>query len=303
MKLSDFYHLSVPGDGGCFFHSIVAILEVEEKDDVVGYKFSYEKDSMNLRKKCVSWLRKNLDYEVKGTGLSIRMEIDDAINDEAEISERDERDPRYSSVNEYLKYISDNDAYAGQIEIYAVSELLKRNIRVFTSKNKTKNAILKNLGLGYEINNSSEKDIFLYHNFGKKVSAGSHHFEALIPKKNIKGAKKHKSTRTVKRKQTQRRVDRRTVKRKQTQRRVDRRRTQRQSVRRVDRRRTQRPSVTRVDRRTLRPSVRRVDRRRTQRQSVRRVDRRRTPPQGQGRTTRRKDTRRNTKRQKGRLRP
>ena len=318
MKLSDFYHLSVPGDGGCFFHSIVAILEVEEKDDVVGYKFSYEKDSMNLRKKCVSWLRKNLDYEVKGTGLSIRMEIDDAINDEAEISERDERDPRYSSVNEYLKYISDNDAYAGQIEIYAVSELLKRNIRVFTSKNKTQNAILKNLGLGYEINNSSEKDIFLYHNFGKKVSAGSHHFEALIPKKNIKGAKKHKSTRTVKRKQTQRRVDRRTVKRKQTQRRVDRRtvkrkqtqrrvdrrRTQRQSVRRVDRRRTQRPSVRRVDRRKLRPSVRRVDRRRTQRQSVRRVDRRRTPrPQGQGRTTRRKDTRRNTKRQKGGMEP
>ena len=33
MKLSDFYHLSVPGDGGCFFHSIVAILEVEEKDE------------------------------------------------------------------------------------------------------------------------------------------------------------------------------------------------------------------------------------------------------------------------------
>ena len=263
MKLNDFYYLSVPGDGGCFFHSIVAILKVEEKDDVVGYKFSYEKDSMNLRKKCVSWLRKNLDYEVKGTGLSIRMEIDDAINNEAEISERDERHPKYSSINEYLKYISDNDAYAGQIEIYAVSELLKRNIRVFTSKNKTQNAILKNLGLGYEINNSSEKDIFLYHNFGKKVSAGSHHFEALIPKKNIKGTTKHKSTRTVKRKQTQRRVDRRRTKR-QSVRRVDRRRTQRRTTR-VDRRRTQRRRTTRVDRRSAKRKSRRVDRRKTRR--------------------------------------
>ena len=268
MKLSEFHHLSVPGDGGCFFHSIVAILKVEKSGNVNDYNFRYEKGSMNLRKKCVSWLKKNLNYKVKGTGLSIRMEIEDAINNEA-----GEEDPKYSSVSEYLKFISDNDAYAGQIEIYAVSELLKRNIRVFTSKKKTPNAVLNNLGLGYEINNSSEKDIFLYHNFGKKVSAGLHHFEPLIPKKNIsKGVKEGKSSRRVKRKQTQRRVDRRRTQRR-SQRRVDRRRTQRRSQRQVDRRRTQRRSQRRVDRRR---TQRGVHRRRTQRRSQRRVDRRKT---------------------------
>ena len=146
MKLSEFHHLSVPGDGGCFFHSIVAILNVEKSGNVNYYNFRYKKGSMNLRKKCVSWLKKNLNYKVKGTGLSIRMEIEDAINNEA-----GEVNPKYSSVNGYLKFISDNDAYAGQIEIYAVSELLKRNIRVFTSKKKTPNAVLNNLGLGYDL--------------------------------------------------------------------------------------------------------------------------------------------------------
>ena len=243
MKLSDFHHLSVPGDGGCFFHSIVAILKVEQSGNVNHYKFTFEKDSVKLRKRCVSWLRKNLDYKVKGTGLTIRMEIEDAINIETNSS-----DPKYSSVNEYLQFISDNDAYAGQIEIYAVSELLKRNIRVFTSKKKTHNAKLTPLGLGYEINKSLN-DIFLYHNFGKKVSAGLHHFEGLIPTKNIsKSIKKDKSTRRTKRK----RNDRKRIRtRRKTTRRVDRRRTRRKTTR-VNRKRTRRKTTRRVDRRRKR---------------------------------------------------
>ena len=30
MKLKDFYHLSVPGDGDCFFHAIASILHFEK---------------------------------------------------------------------------------------------------------------------------------------------------------------------------------------------------------------------------------------------------------------------------------
>ena len=46
--------------------------------------------------------------------------------------------------------------YAGQIEIYAVCELLQRNLRVFTSKNsKDHNETLNNIGLGYELKDLS----------------------------------------------------------------------------------------------------------------------------------------------------
>ena len=30
MKLKDFYHLSVPGDGDCFFHAVTSILHFEK---------------------------------------------------------------------------------------------------------------------------------------------------------------------------------------------------------------------------------------------------------------------------------
>ena len=64
MKLSDFHLLNVPGDGGCFFHSIVTILKVEKSGNVDDYNFRFKKNSINLRKRCVSWLRKNLNYKV-----------------------------------------------------------------------------------------------------------------------------------------------------------------------------------------------------------------------------------------------
>jgi hypothetical protein len=30
MKLKDFYHLSVPGDGDCFFHAVTSILHFDK---------------------------------------------------------------------------------------------------------------------------------------------------------------------------------------------------------------------------------------------------------------------------------
>ena len=191
MKLGDFYHLNVPGDGACFFHSIVAILEVEKSKNVTDYKFSSGKESLKMRQRVVSWLRNHLDYIVKGMGMSISGEINDTVQNEAHLSSVNGRAPKYTTIAEYLTFMSDESSYAGQIEIYAVSELLKRNIRVYTSKRNHPDEPLKNIGLGYVINTTSQggqsvgpniNDISLYHNFGKKVGQGLHHFEPLLPK-------------------------------------------------------------------------------------------------------------------------
>ena len=269
MIFSDFHHLSVPGDGACFFHSIVAILEVENSKKVKGYQFTSEKESNQMRKKTVSWLRDNLNYKVKGTGMSITAEINDTVNDELRLAQVNGIDPKYTDISEYLTFISDNSSYAGQIEIYAVSELLKRNIRVFTSNKKTADTPLKNLGLGYEINNDSEKDIFLYHNFGKGGSRGVHHFDAMLPKK-IDKSKEKIPKKAPKKTQRVAKISNRVAKSQreaQPSPRVDRR------SKRVDRRskRVDRRSNRRVDRRSNRVD-RRVDRRSNRRSK--RVDRR-----------------------------
>ena len=79
MKLKDFYHLSVPGDGDCFFHAIVSILHFEKNPvlkhtndpkKVKNIKFNLGKESMALRRRVVDWLKNNLDYVVKGIGLT-----------------------------------------------------------------------------------------------------------------------------------------------------------------------------------------------------------------------------------------
>ena len=271
MKLKDFYHLSVPGDGDCFFHSIASILHFEkgpilkhtkDPNKVKNIQFNLGKESMALRRKVVNWLKNNLDYVVKGIGLTIRMEIEEAVENEVATAEEKDEDPDYTTVDEYLKYMNKGGTYAGQIEIYAICELLQKNLRVFTSKNpKNHNEHLNNIGLGYELKDisystlPSSKDIYLYHNFGKKgVTKGRHHFEPLIPRKIIKLEKSSEKKSTAGKRKVVRRVQRATPRRSTTPRRVDRKQTQR----RVDRRRAQR----RVDRRR---TQRRVDRKRTRR--------------------------------------
>jgi len=207
-----------------------------------------------------------LDYVVKGIGLTIRMEIEDAVENEVVTAEEKDEDPAYTTVDEYLKYMNTGGTYAGQIEIYAVCELLQRNLRVFTSKNpKDQNERLNNIGLGYELKDlsystlPSSKDIYLYHNFGKKgVTKGRHHFEPLIPRKIIQLEKssEKKSTGGIRKVRKQTRKVQKPVKPirkipssvpRRTQRSVPR-RTQRAVPRRTQRsvpRRTQRKEVKR----------------------------------------------------------
>ena len=295
MKLKDFYHLSVPGDGDCFFHSVASILHFEKNPvlkhtndpkKIKNIQFNLGKESKALRRRVVDWLKNNLDYVVKGIGLTIRMEIEETVQNEVDTAEENDRDPAYTTVDEYLKYMGKGGTYAGQIEIYAVSELLQRNLRVFTSKNpKDHNERLNNIGLGYELKVlsystlPSSKDIYLYHNFGKKgVTKGRHHFEPLIPRKIIKLEKSEekKSTGGIRKVQKQtRRVQKPVKPTRKTQRSAPIRKTQRATARR-----TQRPVSRRVERavprRTQRKEVRRTQRsvpRRSQRSVPRRTQR------------------------------
>ena len=174
-----FRKLSVSGDGSCFFHSLVTIFYIEKEGSIVPVP-NIKNKSKELRRKCINWLQKNLNYKVLETGLSIRQEIEDAVMVEGQTAKNADREEKYTDVNGYLEYMKDMDGYAGQIEIYAIAELYQRNVRVFNRKGNK----LNNMGLGYELNNNGN-DIFLFHNFKKKMSAGLHHFEPLILKDKI----------------------------------------------------------------------------------------------------------------------
>lgn len=184
MDFSNFYHLPVKGDGACFFHSIVGINHLNEhlftkNGKTITYKIEsnrWDKESMNLRKKCIRWLKNNLDYRIQSLGTTIEDEIMEDLNTNDNINKK--------TLEGYFSYMSKRNGYAGQIEIYAIAELLQKNIRTYISKGNK----LNNVGLGYEIKSKSLlDDIYLYHNLGEVGNAeGIHHFEILYPKKKAK---------------------------------------------------------------------------------------------------------------------
>ena len=226
MKYTDFYHIPVAGDGACFFHSISGINHLNENlwpmlhSKPITYKIESSKwdtQSTKLRKKCVEWLEKNLDYRIKGIGMTIRDEILEDVQNNDNIEDK--------TVKGYLSYMKKRKSYAGQIEIYAISELLNKNIRTYISKGSN----LSNVGLGYELKPKDNNfDIFLYHNLGDiGNNEGGHHFEILYPKKKARIVTKSQYMKEVKKgiskkiKKTTRKTNKkkRSIKRKKTNRR------------------------------------------------------------------------------------
>lgn len=214
MNFSNFYHIPVQGDGACFFHSIVGINHLNEhlwpmlKSKPITYKIESNKwknASIQLRKKCVDWLEDNLDYRIKGIGTTIRDEILEEVGGNENIKDK--------TVKGYLNFMRKSSSYAGQIEIYAISELLNKNIRTYISKDGG----LSNVGLGYEIKPKDiQFDIFLYHNLGDVGNHdGVHHFEILYPKKKARILNKGKYLEIV-----QKEVKKRNVKQKNKKRSV-----------------------------------------------------------------------------------
>ena len=166
--MSKFKKVNVAGDGACYFHAVVGFQDMERlvKDKKTYYKKGLDKEASDLRKKVVTWLRNNLTFQYEN-GLTIQDDIEDEIRN----------NPKIHSVNDYLRDMSRPSAYAGQIEITATANILKRNIRVFVKKQGR----YRNVGLGYEINQLKDKDITLFHNMGTSKGSGKHHFEILFP--------------------------------------------------------------------------------------------------------------------------
>ena len=166
--MNRFTKVNVAGDGACYFHSVVGFLDMERlvKDKKTYYKKDLDKEASKLRKRVVTWLRNNLNFQYENE-LTIQDDIEDEIRN----------NPKIQSINDYLRDMSRPSAYAGQIEITATANILKRNIRVFIKKQGK----YSNVGLGYEINKSKDKDITLFHNMKPGKGKGGHHFEILFP--------------------------------------------------------------------------------------------------------------------------
>ena len=187
-----FTKVNVSGDGSCYFHAVAGYLRMEKNTKKINKQpYTYYdrniESSNKLRKKVVVWLKNNLTYKLPN-GLTIKDDIIDAIT----------LNPQLSSIEDYLQSMLKNTSYAGQIEITATAILLNRNIRVYIL-NKGK---YRNVGLGYQVSKSNDKDITLFHNLKPGKSVGDH-FEILFPKhKAIVIAKSKFLQLTKKKKQT-----------------------------------------------------------------------------------------------------
>ena len=261
MKKSDVSHKAIKGDGNCLFHAVVKYLDLDRK-----YGYSEQKETHHqLRLRCMNWLRKNLNLKTE-SGLTIRDHIQLFVDD----------DNKLKSVNDYLKMMGKNKAYGGQIEIFAISHLLNRNIKTYIDKGTRYSSI----GLGNQIKQLRTHDtINLYHNINDVGSDQDNmfHFEILYPKYKINwnpNKKEVKSEKGTIKKKLGVKIEKKPIKRSV-------RRNTRGSVRRSNRRSTRR-SNRRSTRRSYRRSVRRSNRR-----SVRRSNRRST-----GRSNRRSNRRR-----------
>ena len=183
--MSKYTKVNVAGDGACYFHAVTGFLEMEKlvKDKKTYYKDEYDTKAKALRKRVVNWLRNNLMFQYEN-GLTVKDDIEDEIRNNSDLN----------SIPDYLQHMSKNSSYAGQIEITATANLLKRSIRVYIMKNGT----YSNVGLGYEISKSTSKDITLFHNLGSGKAKGSHHFEILFPKSKGEVVRKSQYTKKSK---------------------------------------------------------------------------------------------------------
>ena len=169
--IKEFKKVKVMGDGSCYFHAVVGFLDMEKKiknkKTYYIYTFELENKAQDLRKKVVSWIKKNLNYAMP-SGLTIQDEILDELNINNNIKDK--------SIQGYINYMSKKTSYAGQIEITATSNILKRNINVLIKKSNKYNRI----GFGYEINSNQKNEITLIHNMKPGKHEGDH-FDILFP--------------------------------------------------------------------------------------------------------------------------
>ena len=175
LNKQDITVIKIIGDGNCLFGCIVQQLHMIKHtkyilDNNYSFKMSrsklYDEESDKLRQLSIDWLENNLNF-ILPTGLTIKQDIEDIISDYDDIN----------SVEEYLLEMRGN-RYAGQIELYALSNILKKNISVFTEHEDKYYTI----GMGNIYNKSNKDNIYLYHNIMENDDEDEYHYDLLYPK-------------------------------------------------------------------------------------------------------------------------
>ena len=179
LNKDDISLIKVIGDSNCLFNCIVQQLHLDRNikyyvDNNYTYKLNqskeYEKFSEDLRQSVVDWLDNNLDFLLP-TGLTIKEDILDSIN----------YDENLSTIRDYLLDMR-GYKFAGQIEIYALSNMLKKNISVLTEIDDT----YYSLGMGNIYNGLSDDNIYLYHNMLEQEDENEYHYNLLYLNNNSK---------------------------------------------------------------------------------------------------------------------
>lgn len=176
--------IKVLGDSNCLFNCIIQHIHLDKNiinciDNNYTYKLNpskeYEKLSEDLRQTVVSWLENNLDFLLP-TGLTIKEDILDAIN----------FDENLNTIEDYFVDMR-GFKFAGQIEIYALSNILKKNIIVLTELNDE----YYSLGMGNIYNKLSE-NIYLYHNMLEENDENQYHYNLIYLKNKTRIISKKK---------------------------------------------------------------------------------------------------------------
>ena len=164
--------IKVLGDSNCLFNCIIQYVHLNKNiinfvDNNYTYKLNpckqYEKLSEELRQTVVDWLENNLDFLLP-TGLTIKDDILDAI----------QYDENLSSIQDYFLDMR-GYKFAGQIEIYALSNIIKKNIIVLTEVDGE----YYSLGMGNIYDNNSDNNIYLYHNMLEQVNENEYHYNLI----------------------------------------------------------------------------------------------------------------------------
>ena len=164
--------IKVLGDSNCLFNCIIQYVHLNKNiinfiDNNYTYKLNpckqYEKLSEELRQTVIDWLENNLDFLLP-TGLTIKDDILDAI----------QYDENLSSIQDYFLDMR-GYKFAGQIEIYALSNIIKKNIIVLTEVDNE----YYSLGMGNIYDNNSNDNIYLYHNILEQVNENEYHYNLI----------------------------------------------------------------------------------------------------------------------------
>ena len=158
LSKNNMFLVKVMPDGNCLFNTLIQYIHLNDNiKEYFGKKYTfrinkgvlYEKQAENLRQATVDWLEKNLDYKLP-TGLTIQDDIEDSIIYDEDIED----------IEDYLLEMR-ACKYAGQIELYALSNILKININIYVKEED--NNIYKNIGMG-NIFDECSKNIYIYNN-------------------------------------------------------------------------------------------------------------------------------------------